>query len=104
MKQPKAVPEQQLGAPIRMTGEGFATSMRKLLQNEDFKNLRAQWVNLRAEILEAGKKRKTVELWAVLEGFDFAVMEPERWASYKPRSEDMKKRQDELLSILEGTK
>lgn len=98
----KKKPEQTLAAPNQISAETFAMSMRRLLTNDDFKLLRAQWLNIRGEVLEAGKLKPSEAQWSVLRGFDLAVMEPERWAYRRTRDDDMKRRQEELLSILGG--
>ncbi len=68
-----------------MTKSSFAFRMRRLLENEDFKILKSRWLDIRIKILEDGKKHKAEHQWAVLDGFDSAVMEPERWLKYVPR-------------------
>lgn len=69
-----------------MTKSSFAFRMRRLLENEDFKVLKSRWLDIRIKILEDGKKKKDLYQWAVLDGFDSAVMEPERWLKYIPSS------------------
>ena len=93
-----------LVSPNRMTMAEFEALMRQLLAFPPFQALQSQWLNLESEILEAGKKAPSVEQWAVLKGFHLAVMEPGRWANRTKQSDEMKRRQDELLSILGGEK
>ena len=68
-----------------MTRESFAFRMRRLAHNEDFIALKSRWLDIRIKILEDGKKKPSELQWAVLDGFDSAVMELDRWIKYAPR-------------------
>lgn len=102
MKKGKGQRPEQLLAPQRITTEAFAVAMQRLLRNEDFQLLEAHLINVRGEILESGKTKPSKAQWSVLKGFDFAVMEPRRWAKYRRRSGEMGERAQELESILNG--
>ena len=65
-----------------ITRENFAFRMRRLMETEDFKGLKMRWLDIRIKILEDGKKNRAEHQWAILDGFDSAVLEPERWLKY----------------------
>ena len=71
-----------------ITKENMAFRMRRLLGNEDFKVLQARWLDIRIRLLEDGKKKPSEAQWSVLNGFDSAVMEPERWLKYAAQDND----------------
>src|SRR3990167_11442101 len=95
----KKIPEQRTRA-IQITKNALIASMRRLLNNEDFKLLRGQWLNLRGKILEDGKEKPNEGQWFVLKGFDTAIMEPEKWASIETREDEHKKMAAELQARL----
>jgi hypothetical protein len=70
------------------TKASIATRMRRLSDNEDFIALKRLWLTTRVNILEDGKKKKQESQWAVLEGFDYAVMEADKWLQYFPKEEN----------------
>lgn len=71
-----------------LTKKSMADRMRRLLENEDFKVLKMRWLDIRIKLLEDGKKRPSEAQWSVLNGFDSAVMEPERWLKYANSDND----------------
>lgn len=71
-----------------MTKASFATRMRRLMQNEDFQVLQGRWLDIRIKLLEDGKKHPSEAQWSKLDGFDSAVMEPEKWLKFVPNEKD----------------
>lgn len=71
-----------------MTKASFAARMRRLLQNEDFRVLQSRWIDIRIKLLEDGKKHPSEAQWSKLDGFDSAVMEPEKWLKFVPTESD----------------
>lgn len=68
-----------------ITKDNFAYRMRRLLNNEDFRVLQSRWLDIRMKMLDEGKKRPSEAQWSKLDGFDSAIMEPEKWLKYIPR-------------------
>lgn len=78
-----------------LTKRSMADRMRRLLQNEDFKVLKMRWLDIRIKLLEDGKKRPSEAQWNVLNGFDSAVMEPERWVRMDDASKNSEEENDD---------
>ena len=72
---------------IRLTDSTIATRMNRLVRNEDFRIYQGLLVKERIRLIEYGKKVKTSEAWAAIEGFDMAAMAAEKWANKAIRSE-----------------
>ena len=97
-------PEQTLERPRRREIDEVALilSMRRLLQNEDFKVLRGMWLKERYDLLESGKAKMEPQLWAELRGFDRAIMEPGKWAAKETNDDKNGKQSEFLREILAG--
>src|SRR3990167_10227914 len=81
-KADKQKPPSAATLPEEISEEAFAIEMVKLRAFPPFRLLMAQWHNMRISILEAGKTKRNLDQWAVLDGFDRAIMEPDKWIDY----------------------
>lgn len=98
----KAAPNQTLKKPEIVGRSAFILSMRRLLDNEDFLNLKARWFQKRFDILEKGKDKPSEAQWNILKGFDAAVMEPEIFAAMKLEQDETNELAAELADKLSG--
>lgn len=86
----KRKPRKQVLVPGQveeLTKYQFHDAMTRLMKNKDFQLLQSRWVMLRGDILEAGKEKRQPEQWAVLQGFDDAITEPDKWLRYEVEQE-----------------
>jgi hypothetical protein len=82
-KKSPAAPKQTLRKPEVVGKAAFIESMRRLLMNDDFINLKTFWMQERFDILEKGKSKPSEAQWNVLRGYDKAVMAPEIYAAHE---------------------
>ena len=73
--------------PRKLNDTTVVTHCKRLLRDESFGILQGLWLNVRTRIIEEVKKHKRDVDCAKLEGFDLAIMEVDRWANKKPKTE-----------------
>lgn len=102
MRKKKETPPQKLDGPEIISRDTYIVSMRRLLNNDDFKLLNSRWLDMRAGVLEDGKAKPSEAQWSVLKGFDLAVMEARKAANQKTRYDSEENQSQSILESVAG--